>query len=124
MTRREQRQAKQLADDIANDKFRIMNGWLVVDVEECTCAGGVAETSYLHEPGCGYEPIAKLQDLLGPDEWEYGYHTGSEVTWLGTREAADQYAASFKPPAIVGVGDWGSRFVRRHPAGPWAGVGS
>ena len=33
-------------------KFTLVNGWLVREVNDCTCYGG---GPYGHEPGCGYE---------------------------------------------------------------------
>jgi hypothetical protein len=29
-------------------------------VDQCTCAGGTPESSYAHEPSCGYEPIKHI----------------------------------------------------------------
>jgi hypothetical protein len=42
-------------------EYSIMNGWLVEFANACTCYGG---GPYGHESGCGYEPIAKVEDLL------------------------------------------------------------
>ena len=42
------------------DKVTVVNGWLVVDTGEHTCAGGTPEASYMHEASCGWEPIATM----------------------------------------------------------------
>ena len=46
-------------------KLSIMNGWLVYDVGEHTCGGYGPESNYMHEPGCGYEPVLRLDKLQG-----------------------------------------------------------
>jgi hypothetical protein len=50
-------------------------------------------------------------------EWEYGWNTGSETTRIGNREQIEAWAAA--RGWTVGVGDWGSRIMRRQIAGPW-----
>lgn len=35
--------------------------WLVQEVVGCTCYGG--DLPYGHEPGCGYEPLVKVEEL-------------------------------------------------------------
>lgn len=47
------------------EKFSIMAGWLVYEVGEHTCGGYGPESGYMHEPGCGYEPVLKLSELHG-----------------------------------------------------------
>lgn len=42
------------------EKFAIMHGWLVVEVDGCTCDGG---GEFPHRPECGYEPVIQLADL-------------------------------------------------------------
>ena len=44
-------------------KLRILSGWLVYDLETHNCAGGTPESSYAHEPGCGYEGIVTVEEL-------------------------------------------------------------
>lgn len=49
--------------------YEICAGYLCERVEDCTCAGGTPESSYLHEPQCGLEPImplGQLDELLTP----------------------------------------------------------
>lgn len=41
--------------------YDINGEWLVQRVDGCTCYGG---RPYGHEPGCGWEPIAKVADML------------------------------------------------------------
>ena len=43
---------------------RIEYGWLVEEVEGCTCNGPSMSVSS-HEPGCGLEPLQRLDDLPG-----------------------------------------------------------
>ena len=47
------------------DKLSIMAGWLVYEAGEHTCGGYGPESGYMHEPGCGYEPVLKLSELHG-----------------------------------------------------------
>lgn len=42
-------------------KFSIVGDWLVQQVNTCTCWGG--DLHYGHEPGCGYEPLVKVEEL-------------------------------------------------------------
>lgn len=42
---------------LKDDTVTISHGWLVQNVDACTCAGGTIESSYMHEPGCGTEPL-------------------------------------------------------------------
>ena len=70
------------ADD---DKLSIMSGWLVYDVGEHTCGGYGPESGYVHEPGCGFEPVLRLDKLQGWPEVE-------RLTALA--EAARKYAAA------------------------------
>ena len=46
-------------------KLSIQYGWLVYDVGEHTCGGYGPESGYMHEPGCGYEPLFRLDELTG-----------------------------------------------------------
>ena len=52
-----------LADDFDPNKVSIMSGWLVYDVGEHTCGGYGPESSYAHEPGCGFEPMIPVSEL-------------------------------------------------------------
>jgi hypothetical protein len=57
--------------------MRIVNGWIVEEVNECTCAGGFAAVGYAHERGCGLEPVEPITPLRAtvrtyPNSWE-GY---------------------------------------------------
>ena len=55
----------QVVETVAGDAgdYSIINGWLVEYAGQCTCAGGGV---YGHENGCGYEPIALVEDILKP----------------------------------------------------------
>lgn len=53
-------------------------------------------------------------------EWEYGYNTGSTVTFVGDRAQIEEW--TLVRGMAVGVGDWGSRIVRRRKTGPWVPV--
>ena len=46
-------------------KLSIQYGWLTYEVGEHTCGGYGPESGYTHEPGCGYEPLLRLDDLTG-----------------------------------------------------------
>ena len=57
--------AKVHAFETDDQKLSIMNGWLVYDVGEHTCGGYGPESGYAHEPGCGFEPVLRLDKLEG-----------------------------------------------------------
>lgn len=57
--------AKLNAIEADDDKLSIMFGWLVYDVGEHTCGGYGPESGYAHEPGCGFEPVLRLDKLEG-----------------------------------------------------------
>ena len=57
--------AKLDAIEADGDKLSIMSGWLVYDVGEHTCGGYGPESGYAHEPGCGFEPVLRLDKLEG-----------------------------------------------------------
>ena len=57
--------AKLNAIEADDDKLSIMFGWLVYDVGECTCGGYGPESGYAHEPGCGFEPVLRLDEREG-----------------------------------------------------------
>ena len=57
--------AKLDAIEADDDKLSIMSGWLVYDVGEHTCGGYGPESGYAHEPGCGFEPVLRLDKLEG-----------------------------------------------------------
>lgn len=40
--------------------YAVFGDWLAQCVDQCTCYGG----EFGHEPGCGYEPIAKISEVL------------------------------------------------------------
>lgn len=50
--------------DITAGKVQVQGEWLVLQVGECTCAGGDEAAGYHHESFCGYEPIVRLIDVL------------------------------------------------------------
>jgi len=45
------------------DKVSVFNDWLVYDTGEHNCVGGTIEASGMHEPQCGLEPIAKMDEV-------------------------------------------------------------
>jgi hypothetical protein len=47
-----------------SERYGVVNGYLVEYVDRHTC--GTSEGGYygLHEPGCGMEPLGKVEDLL------------------------------------------------------------
>ena len=45
------------------NQFAVFGEWFAGRVDGCTCAGGTPESSYLHEPNCGWEPLAKVADV-------------------------------------------------------------
>lgn len=42
-------------------RLAVMGDWLVQEVNQCTCGGGGYDLP--HEPGCGFEPLIKLDEL-------------------------------------------------------------
>lgn len=44
-------------------RLHVIGDWLVEETGEHNCAGGGAEVSGAHEPGCGYEPITPLDQI-------------------------------------------------------------
>lgn len=59
--------------------MEIMSGWLVEPAGEHTCGAGGSESGYAHEPGCGYVPVQRLDDLPG---WPGAQHQ-ADVEQLG-----------------------------------------
>lgn len=49
----------------STDGLSIMFGMLVHEVGEHTCGGYGPESNYIHEPGCGFEPILDLSKMEG-----------------------------------------------------------
>lgn len=47
------------------DDMSIMNGYLVLSVNEHTCGTGPDGHYGAHEPGCGYEPLVNLAEIPG-----------------------------------------------------------
>lgn len=65
--------------------------------------------------------IGRVDPDADPDLlWEYGYNTGSTVSVIGSLGQVTAFCAEFgqKP----GIGDLGSRVMRRRPAGSWEAV--
>lgn len=44
-------------------RLALHGDWLVEDVGRHTCAGGTPEAGYMHEPGCGLEPVMTVAEL-------------------------------------------------------------
>lgn len=59
--------AEKLDSDFAAGKLSIMNGWLVGDAGEHTCGGYGEASGYMHEPGCGWEPLTDLASQMVPE---------------------------------------------------------
>jgi hypothetical protein len=49
--------------DLDPADFALFGEWLAGKVNGCTCAGGTPESSYLHEPHCGWEPLITLSQV-------------------------------------------------------------
>ena len=52
--------AADIANYLTNKEIGVMGEWLVVAANDCTCGG----SPFGHQPGCGYEPIGRIADLL------------------------------------------------------------
>ena len=50
-----------------------LDAWIVCDVGYHTCGGYGPESGYMHEPGCGQEPIIQMKDIQGLQEWMSNY---------------------------------------------------
>ena len=50
-----------------------LDAWLVYNVGYHTCGGYGPESGYMHEPGCGQEPVIQMKDIQGLDEWISNY---------------------------------------------------
>lgn len=61
----------------AVEKFSIygdgLEAWIVYDVGYHTCGGYGPESGYMHEPGCGYEPVVQMKNIQGLQEWMSNY---------------------------------------------------
>ena len=59
------------------EKFSIygdgLEAWIVYDVGYHTCGGYGPESGYMHEPGCGLEPVVQMKDIQGLQEWMSNY---------------------------------------------------
>jgi hypothetical protein len=57
--------------DLNPADFALFGEWLAGKVNGCTCAGGTPESSYIHEPHCGWEPLitlSRIQELEPENE--------------------------------------------------------
>lgn len=73
--------------------MHIVSGWLVEPVGEHTCGAGPNGHYGAHEPGCGYEAVARLDDLPG---WP-GEHASSDIpsiVELDRQQALDSLIAN------------------------------
>ena len=61
----------------AVEKFSIygdgLDAWIVYDVGYHTCGGYGPESGYVHEPGCGLEPLIQMKHIKGIEEWMSNY---------------------------------------------------
>lgn len=64
-----------------DERFAVVDGWLVELSNEHTCNGGDAQSSGHHEPNCGMYPVAKIEDLIGreAEAWEVGFFSGNST---------------------------------------------
>ena len=46
-----------------------LDAWIVYELGYHTCGGYGPESGYIHEPGCGYEPIIQMKHIQGLQEW-------------------------------------------------------
>ena len=49
-----------------------LDAWIVYELGYHTCGGYGPESGYVHEPGCGYEPIIQMKNIKGIEEWMEG----------------------------------------------------
>lgn len=59
------------------EKFSIygdgLDAWIVYDIGYHTCGGYGPESGYVHEPGCGLEPVVQMKNIQGLQEWMSNY---------------------------------------------------
>jgi len=58
------RYSMQLRPDMGvtvRERYDLINGWLAQKVDGCTCAPGPMGE---HEPNCGWEPLANIEDIV------------------------------------------------------------
>lgn len=53
-----------MSDGMDPSKLRIDSGWLVYDVGQHTCGGYGAASGWAHEPGCGFEALVSVEELV------------------------------------------------------------
>lgn len=102
--------------------MQIINGWLAVSVDHCTCAGGGPECNYAHENGCGLEPLADITDALQ----RAGYVVQEEIEWgtatkWGHRPSMSKQNALDYIELCKSCGD-DAKLIKRRAAinpGPW-----
>ena len=46
-----------------------LDAWIVYDLGYHTCGGYGPESGYMHEPGCGLEPLIQMKNIQGIQEW-------------------------------------------------------
>lgn len=54
-------------------EYQIVNGWICEVHNECSCAGGTIESSYMHEHFCGLEPLGEISKATIKRTWSYMY---------------------------------------------------
>lgn len=55
--------------NMMSEDWQVVNGWLIGYVGTHTCAGGTVESNGLHEPYCGWEPYATVENILNDYVW-------------------------------------------------------
>ena len=62
-----------------------LDAWLVYNVGYHTCGGYGPESGYMHEPGCGQEPLIQMKAIQGLDEWISNYLDDDDDYYLVSR---------------------------------------
>lgn len=78
-------------------RYTIAYGWLVEDVGDCNCDGGI----YGHEPGCGLVPIAEIPSAVLTAAREVFTDDGIAI-WLTHRNV---YLDGCTPLDVISDGD-------------------
>lgn len=94
--------------------YDLMSGWLVSYVGEHTCGGGTIESSYAHEPGCGWEPLEQVSRFAQAGitvvkaestrvEWGIRWSDGLVTSYGGDDDAQNETEAREAAAHFTGV---------------------
>lgn len=89
--------------------YAVFGDWLAKCVDQCTCYGG----EFGHEPGCGYEPVAKISEIeavLGTVAVVRGLHRPHESPFSGNEKCL-HCGYAWPCPTIVALKDAVGRLV-------------